>query len=119
MIGELAPECATWRSATLRPAESGEKAMVMAASPPLGATPSAPKTTLNNAACSPLTVTWSMVMAGLPAVPRLVSTRSLVAVPPDTTPPNATSTGETRSSADGRPEAAVKAPTAIRPIREN
>ena len=68
---------------------------------------------------NPLTVTSSILMAGLPAVPRLVSTRSLVAVLPETTPPNATSAGETRSSADGRPEAAVKAPITIRPIREN
>ena len=119
MIGELAPECATRRSATLRPAESGEKAMVTVALPPLGATASAPETTVNNAACSPLTVTCSILMAGLPAVPRLVSMRSLVAVLPETTPLNATSAGEMRSSAGGRPEAAVKAPTASMPIREN
>ena len=118
-MGELAPECTTSSSAILRPVESGENAMVTTASPPLETTASAPGSATNNAACSPLTVTCPILMAGLPAVPRLVRVMSLVAVPPGTTPPNATSAGETRRSADGRPEIAVKAPTAIRPISEN
>ena len=119
MMGELAPECPTWSSATLRPVESGEKAIVTTASPPVGTTASAPDITLNNAACSPLTVTCLIFMAGLPAVPRLVRVRSLVAAAPATTPPKATSVVDTRRSAAGRPESTLKPTSAMRPISEN